>query len=167
MKHWKIILLAVVLSLPILFVLWIALRPDRFHTAARIQWKDTALAQLRTEFADEPALKTRREKKLYDDNLWIDDTLIHFRNGEWILYRNHCQKEDSRIHDIFLARGSDGIWYYSTFHFCRGMIVLQMLGPSESLGDFKKNYCLESFDGTSAICLKETWPLLHKTKRTP
>jgi len=158
MKHWKIALLLTVLTIPILFVLWLVLGPDRYHTAARIQWKDTALAELRAEVANEPALKTLREKKLYDDNLWVDDTLIHFRNGEWMLYRSQCHKEDWRVHDIFLGRGSDGVWYYSTFHFCRGMSVLQMMGPAESLEDFKAKCCLASFDGSSEACLNSTWP---------
>ncbi len=158
MKRLRIWLLG---AIPVLIVVWIATRPDRYHTASRIKWKDTALAELRAELSNELALNATRDRKLYDDNLWIDDSLIHFRNGEWILFRSICHKENSAVHDIFLGRGSDGNWYYSTFHFCIGLSVLQMQGPSESLIDFKTNYCLASFDGTSDICLNETWPRQH------
>jgi len=87
------------------------------------------------------------------------------KNGEWIAYANICQKEDWRIHDIFIERASDGQWYYSTFQFCTGMIVLRMQGEAEgqpeSVPKFVQEYYLRPFDGRSDECLGTTWPLKH------
>jgi hypothetical protein len=81
------------------------------------------------------------------------------RNGEWLAYTNVCRKEDRHIHDLFLARGSDGRWYYSTYHFCIGMIVLRMEEQQpEDLAGFAKTYFLRTFDGQSDDCLQKTWP---------
>jgi hypothetical protein len=83
-------------------------------------------------------------------------------NGDWVVYRNVCWKEPSRIPDLFLGRASDGKWYYSTFHFCVRMIVLKdMLGQPEGLVNFRTNCYLREFDGRSDECLKSTWPLKH------
>jgi len=80
------------------------------------------------------------------------------RNGDWLAYANICQKEDHRIRDLFLGRGSDGRWYYSTYHFCIGMVVLKMEEQSDDLAGFAKTYYLRPFDGHSDKCLQETWP---------
>ena len=80
------------------------------------------------------------------------------RNGDWLAYANICQKEDSRIQDLFLGRGSDGRCYYSTYHFCKGMIGLKMEEQADDLVEFAKTYCLRQFDGHSDECLQKTWP---------
>jgi hypothetical protein len=36
----------------------------------------------------------------------------HYDPERCLAYANSCQKQDGRIPDIFLARGSDGHWYY-------------------------------------------------------
>ena len=46
-------------------------------------------------------------------------------NGAYLVYSQLCTKQNPRIHDIFIARGSDGKWYYSTFHFCIEMFTLR------------------------------------------
>lgn len=80
------------------------------------------------------------------------------RNGDWLAYANICHKQDGRIRDLFLGRGSDGRWYYSTFHFCNQMIVLKMEEQSTNLVEFAKTYYLREFDGRSDECLQKTWP---------
>jgi hypothetical protein len=83
-------------------------------------------------------------------------------NGEYLVYAHIDAKEDGRIHDIFIARGSDGKWYYSTFHFCIGMVTLaaEVLGPgwNGSISEFATAYSAHEFDGHSDECLKKTWP---------
>src|SRR6476620_2125948 len=93
---------------------------------------------------------------------WIGTNVVLMTNGEYLVYSQLCTKENPRIHDLFIARGSDGKWYYSTFHFCIGMITLrgEVLGEGkrESLAEFVKAYALQEFDGQSDECLKKTWP---------
>jgi len=93
-----------------------------------------------------------------DDASWLSERIIVTRKGEWLAYANSCQKQDGRIPDIFLARGSDGHWYYSTYHFCVGMVVLRMEDQPEDLAAFTKTYFLRTFDGQSDDCLQKTWP---------
>ena len=90
---------------------------------------------------------------------WISEDLIVMTNGQWIAYRNVCQKEAEQIPDMFLGLGSDGRWYYSTYHFCVRMINLKdVMGQPKSLTEFSKIYYLREFDGHSDECLKETRP---------
>lgn len=94
---------------------------------------------------------------------WLTDKIILTGSGEWLVYMSHCSKaKPHNVKDIFLAKGSDGKWYYSTFHFCVGMVGLR--GEQETrppdLKMFVHEYNLHEFDGKSDECLKETktWP---------
>ena len=88
----------------------------------------------------------------------LTENLILATNGDWIVWASKCSKEDRRIHDIFVGRASDGKWYYSTFHFCNGKIVLMMEEQPANLGAFIQAYSLREFDGQSDECLGKTWP---------
>ena len=139
--------------------------PDEFHSKARRQWKDNALAQIAKQTSDSAviikeieAMKTTPSDSEWWDT-WISEDLIVMTNGQWIAYRNVCQKEEERIPDLFLGRGSDGRWYYSTYHFCVRMINLKdVMGQPKSLTEFSKRYYLREFDGHSDECLKDTRP---------
>jgi hypothetical protein len=137
----------------------------RFRVARR-QWKNDALPAIANWAADK---KWRAEQvdlltRLTNDQPvlaepWLTDKFILMQNGEWLVYRSHCSKEAPHtVNDIFLARGSDGNWYYSTFHFCVRMVAL--LGEQETqppnLAMFAHEYNLRRFDGRSDECLKET-----------
>jgi hypothetical protein len=92
--------------------------------------------------------------------------LIVMTNGEWMAYSNVCRKKQRRIHDLFVGRGSDGKWYYSTYHFCIDMIVLRMdaiQGEAPgSLGEFTNKYFLREFESSSDDCLQKTWPVKRR-----
>ena len=104
----------------------------RLH-AERRQWKNDALPVIANLAKD----KSWREKEVEilakpteDEHVivkgWLTDKLILMENGEWLVYRSHCAKaKPHTVKDIFLAKGSDGNWYYSTFHFCVGMVGLR------------------------------------------
>ena len=77
---------------------------------ADLAWPTNELSRLKAPSAGAPSGGT--------DASWLSDRIILTRKGEWLAYANICRKEDRRIQDLFLARGSDGRWYYSTFHFC-------------------------------------------------
>lgn len=101
---------------------------------------------------------------------WLSDKMILMTNGEWLVYRSHCPKKSPRlVQDIFLAKGSNGKWYYSTFHFCVEMIGLRMEQEEHppSLAMFVHEYNLREFDGVSDECLKETdtWPASWRERK--
>lgn len=134
-------------------------------SSARREWKDRAIADISTRVANSAwvsnelaHLKTRGDNHPSDSDGWLSERLIVMRNGDWLAYANLCQKQDSRIRDLFLGRGSDGRWYYSTYHFCKGMVVLKMEEQSDDLAGFAKTYYLRQFDGHSDECLQKTWP---------
>jgi hypothetical protein len=138
---------------------------ERLDPMARRQWKDNAIAQIAKQTTDSAAIlkeieamKTKPPESEWWDT-WISEDLIVMTNGQWMAFRNICQKQDERIPDLFLGRGSDGRWYYSTFHFCVRMINLKdVLGQPVSLTEFSRSCYLKEFDGHSDECLQETRP---------
>jgi len=145
MKRWLFGFLLLVLAAAIA---WIVARPDKYHSAERRAWAERALGELRAETPGSDM----------GDSAWIQSGCLYFRNGEWIQFRSICHKEDPNVHDLFVGRGSDGNWYYSTFHFCRDVCVLQMSAQPENLAAFIRDYALAKFDGLSDACLRPTWP---------
>lgn len=99
---------------------------------------------------------------------WLSDNMVLMKNGEWIVYQSHCAKEPPHnVSDICIAKGSNDKWYYTTCHFCIGMIAL--IGLQEStveeegqderpidLASFISRYQFKEFDGKSDECLKKT-----------
>lgn len=135
------------------------------QSSARRAWKDNALAEISTRTGtpgwlngELAKLQSIDPENPSDSAGWMSEHLIVMRNGEWLAYANVCRKQNRRIHDLFLAFGSDGRWYYSTFHFCKDLIVLQMAGQPENLSAFSTDYYLKPFDGLSDECLRQTWP---------
>jgi hypothetical protein len=78
-------------------------------------------------------------------------------DGQWIVFRQQCVKEDRRVGDLFIGKASDGKWYYSTFHFCTGMIVTRMFEQPKDLQTFLVNYSVREFSGKPQEELLPTW----------
>jgi len=138
---------------------------DQLRTKERKDWKANTITEIARRAGDSNwlasvvrQLKAEMAKPEADSGDWVSEHLILMRNQEWMIYANKCRKEDKRIHDIFIARGSDGKWYYSTYHFCIGMINAKVEEQPESLRAFIQRYSLVEFDGRSDECLKVTWP---------
>jgi hypothetical protein len=134
--------------------------------AARRHWKNDAIPTI-SAWAEDGSWRTQEvqmlTKRTNDQQViaegWLTDKMILMQNGEWLVYKSHCSKAKPHlVNDIFLARGSDGKWYYSTFHFCVGMCALLMLQETQppNLAGFVHEYNLQEFDGRSDECLKET-----------
>jgi hypothetical protein len=144
-------------------------------TVTRKSWKEKAIAEINGRLADPKWLadeieKVKAQTRADVDYGWYSDEIILMENSEWLAYRSHCGKRPPHhIADIFLARGSDGKWYYSTFHFCVGMCVLRMEqnGQPTALAKFARKFFLREFDGKSDECLKETWPFGARYHNTP
>jgi hypothetical protein len=139
--------------------------PNPLHAPARKAWKQKAIAEITRRSSDATwlaaeidSLKTSSALHPSDGGAWVSDHLLLMRNGEWIGYASKCSKEDGRIHDIFLGRASDGKWYYSTYHFCVGMLELRVEEQPDDLTHFIRDFFLREFDGRSDECLNLTWP---------
>lgn len=143
--------------------------------SARRDWKEQAIPQIEKRVGDQEwirkeiafiqgaAPQTGQRILAYG---WLTDRMILMSNGDWLIYENHCKKAPPHhVDDIFIARASNGKWYYTTCHFCRNMIALIMHQDFDEEGmdqqprdlhSFIQRYGLQEFDGKSNECLKKT-----------
>lgn len=144
-------------------ILWRLNGPLR--SSARRAWRDQAVATIQKHVEDKAwldaelaRLKPQAATRPHDGG-WVGDEVLLMRNGDWIVCQNVCTKEQNTPvrKDLFIGRGSDGKWYYSTFHFCVRKFVLQIERQPESLAQFVDGYWLAQFDGKSDESLKVTW----------
>lgn len=147
----KLLVIVVLVSCAAAGLLFVQRRADPYHTTERREWKDQAVIAIGNDLKD-PAHPEKR-----DAAEWLTKSMIICDDGSWLAYRSQCHKENPKIHDIFIAKASDGRWYYSDFHFCIGAVVLEMRGQPESLERFKTDYHLAEFDGVSDAALAPTW----------
>ena len=161
MKRWLIIVGVGILLLAVIGALAL-LRSPSLSSTARRAWAEKSIGEIAASVAERSwptsevaRLGTNRSEKVR----WVSDRLILTRKGEWLAYANVCRKQDRQIHDLFIARGSDGSWYYSTYHFCVGMVALKMDDQPKDLTAFIQAYYLRPFNGRSDDCLAKTWPL--------
>jgi hypothetical protein len=171
MKRWMTRSLYVVAALLVCAVLALPLLGwfHRWQTQrARKDWKEKAIPEISRladdrEWVDQEASKLAAAGTGHMEGViaegWLTDRMIRMRTGEWLVYKSHCSKAPPHnVRDIFLAKGSDGKWYYTTCHFCVGMVALLMMQevqPSD-LASFVRLYNFAEFDGKSDECLKET-----------
>lgn len=143
----------------------VVVQADPLRSGARRQWKDQAVAKVQQRLGDKAWLgselarvKTSAAARPYEGG-WVGDELLVTKNGQWIVCQSVCSKDqDTSVgKDIFIGHGSDGNWYYSTFHFCVGKCVLQMESQPDTLTQLIDGYSLVPFDGKSDECLKVTW----------
>lgn len=162
----RILIAIVIIAAAIAIVLRIIAASDPLRAAERRQWKEQAIARITAHRAD--AQRFQREYRELQNEAaapqgslrlggWARPNLIVLRNGDWILIESICRKSNKRIADLFIGLGSDGRWYYSTFHFCVGLSVLYNEPQPESLAQFVDGYWLKPFDGRSDDCLRKTW----------
>jgi len=78
-------------------------------------------------------------------------------NGEYLVYASRHGFNSGFVDHLFLAHGSDGRWYYSTYHFCNSMVGADV-DPPGSITEFASKYAAREFDGKSDVCLLHTWP---------
>ena len=139
---------------------------QRLYGTPRKAWRDAAIADI-TQRVNDMSRLTNQISEIKSNigrggSAWFLDGVLLMRDGQWIVCTNICTKQNYRIHDLFIARGSDGKWYYSDFHFCIGMITLDILGQLANLTDFIQACSLREFDGHSDECLQRTWD--HKIR---
>ena len=135
----------------VLIIAWAL--PKYYRRAVRREWKDAAVAKIE-RLANDASWRAQETAAAANQG-WFTGNFIVMQNGDWIV----CDGQyHGGIDDIFIGKTSDGKWYYSTYHFCKGNIVLHMEPPEASLDSFKTKYALREFDGKSDDALKKTWP---------
>jgi hypothetical protein len=152
-------------SVPLLIVAvlvgWWAAEQYKFQRA-RENWKNATLRQLtETSLTNEQIRVELDQIRNPTPNLnfgWAHDHVILMTNGQYLVYAFWHGFNSGAVDHLFLARGTDGKWYYSTYHFCSHMAGILGDDPAGSLGEFVSRYSLREFDGKSDECLKHTWP---------
>jgi hypothetical protein len=128
---------------------------------ARGLWKDDALARLAsTSMTNEEVLTEIDQIKQPTPNLnfgWAHDHVLLMTNGGFLVYAFRHGFNSGFVDHLFLAHGSDGRWYYSTYHFCNQMAGTEA-DPPGSIAEFASKYAAREFDGRSDVCLQHTWP---------
>ncbi len=129
---------------------------------ARERWKTATLYQLaQTSITNEHILTELDQIRHPTPDLnfgWGHEHVIPMANGEYLVYAFWHGFNNGAVDHLFLAHGTDGKWYYSTYHFCSQMVGLAGDDPAGSISEFAKTYSLREFDGKSDECLKHTWP---------
>jgi len=123
-------------------------------------WRAAAIREI-AQWTSEPAWLSRERARLNPpsgERSWMSKHLILFQNGDWVAYSSICHKEDSRYNDFWVGRASDGKWYYTTFHFCVGMMVLWSFDQPKDLPSFLSEYSVREFNGDPHEKLAQTWP---------
>ena len=132
------------------------------YRRARTNWKTATLRRLAgTPIPNEQILTEIDQIKYATRDMnpgWAHEHVILMTNGEYLVYAWWHGANSGFIDHLFLARGTDGKWYYSTYHFCNSMASIVGEDPAGSISEFVKRYSVRQFDGKSDECLKHTWP---------
>jgi hypothetical protein len=129
----------------------------------RAQWKTETLAQLAKKDQTDPFVQSDLATLTADSantqlGTWAGNQVIRMINGEYLIYAFWHGSNMGYVDHLFLAHGSNGRWYYSTYHFCQQLVAIRSDDPPASIADFATKYSLSEFDGQSDICLNRTWP---------
>ena len=149
------------LSIPLVFVALVGgcnvivkLKYER----ERKSWKYQALSQLATtSMTNEQVLTEIDQMKHNLDFGWVHEHVLLMTNGEFLVYAFRHGFNNGFVDHLLLAHGSNGRWYYSTYHF---HITEGSENPPGSIAEFASRYAAREFDGKpdSDTCLQHTWP---------
>jgi len=133
------------------------------YQRARAAWKTTTLDQLAglslTNEDVSRELNTLKDNRgVGEHQQWTSDRILLMTNDESLVYASRHGFNNGSVDHLFFAHGSDGRWYYSTYHFCNSMAGVMGDGPPGSIAEFASRYAVREFDGQSDVCLEHTWP---------
>jgi hypothetical protein len=133
------------------------------YECARVAWKTTTLERLaglsltNEDISRElETLKAGRGAGEYQE--WAGEHALLMTNDAYLVYAFRHGFNNGFVDHLFLAHGSDGRWYYSTYHFCNNMVGARFDDPPGSIAEFASRYAAREFDGKSDACLQHTWP---------
>ena len=132
------------------------------HLQARAAWKTSALERLASQSLDNEIISEELEtlkasRGAGSSQNWIGENVLMMSNNEYLVYASRHGSSREFVDHLFLAHGSDGHWYYSSYHFCNSMVMLMSDEPPGSIVDFVSRYAAREFDGKSDVCLQSTW----------
>jgi hypothetical protein len=158
-----IVWLAIPCALVALAIVWGAVVQHN-NQRARADWKAVALSRLAAlSFTNEDIsreLETLRASGGAGDHRdWVSDHILWMTNGEFLIFEFRHGLDGGSVEHLFLARSSEGRWYYSTYHFCNSMVAVMGDQPPGSIAEFATRYSAREFDGKSDACLQHTWPV--------
>ncbi|MGN6555344.1 MAG: hypothetical protein ACTHLW_16680 [Verrucomicrobiota bacterium] len=128
----------------------------------RIDWKGATLTRLAglsltNEDVSRELETLKGSRGAAEHQEWAGDHVLLMTNDEYMVYGSR-HGFSGFVDNLFLARGSDGRWYYSTYHFCNSMAGVRFDDPPASIAEFVSRYAAREFDGKSEVCLEHTWP---------
>ena len=145
----------------VVFAVCVAVVKHRDEHARKL-WKDAALVQIAETSLTGEVVRTEIDQlKHPTPNLdlgWTHEHVLLMTNGEFLVFAFRHGFNDEFVDHLFLAHGSDGRWYYSTYHFCNQMAAVITDEPPGSIAEFTRRYSVREFDGKSDICLQPTGP---------
>ena len=168
-SHWSraisrklIIGLSIPLILVALVVGWWSFTRYKEHRA-RADWMATTLPRLASlsltnEDINRELESLKATRGAGDRQEWAGDHVLLMTNDEYLVYASRHGFNNGFVDHLFLAHGSDGSWYYSTYHFCNHMVGVISDNPPGSIAEFARTYSARRFDGKSDVCLQHTWP---------
>jgi hypothetical protein len=134
------------------------------YQRVRADWKTVALARLAAlSFASEDLSRELEDLRAHrgagEHREWIGGHILLMTNDEYLVYASRHGFNNGFVDHLFLAHGSNGRWYYSTYHFCNSMAGVMADDPPGSIAEFARTYSARQFDGKSDECLQHTWPV--------
>jgi len=125
----------------------------------RATWKTAALERLAaTSLTKEDITRELAIWSSTDHQAWTGENVLTMKNGEYLIFAFRHGFNNGFIDHLFLAHGSNGHWYYSTYHFCNQMAGIIGDDSPGSIAEFASRYAAFEFDGKSDVCLQHTWP---------
>lgn len=133
------------------------------YQRARTAWKTTALERLAelsltNEVVSRELETLKASRGAGERQDWTGEHVLVMTNNEYLVYASRHGFNSGFIDHLFLAHGSDGRWYYSTYHFCNSMVGVISDEPPGSIAEFASRYAAREFDGKADVCLEHTWP---------
>lgn len=138
--------------LTLLAAIFVYLRWDA--SRKRTSWGRDAIAQLHSTVTN---ASSHAGIPGHEPGAWITDSMLLMTNGQNLAYRFRHGSE-ALVPRLFLARDSDGHWWYSSFHFCNGMLMIRGEDAPGSVTDFAHRFRLRQFNPLSDDWTSPTWP---------
>jgi hypothetical protein len=153
------------LAIPLLIVaVWFGFKSltHRQYERDRSNWKSATLPRLASRSATDDNIRQELETLKTgagERREWAGDHVLLMTNGEYLIYAFRHGFNNGFVDHLFLAHGSDGRWFYSTYHFCNSMVGVRFDDPPGSINEFATKYSAREFDGKSDEALRHTWPI--------
>jgi len=133
------------------------------YERARAAWKITTLERLAglsitNEDISRELETLKASRGAGEHQAWTGDRVLLMTNDQCLMFEFRHGFNSGFVDHLFLAHGSDGRWYYSTYHFCSSMAGARFDEPPGSIDEFASRYAAREFDGQSDVCLQHTWP---------